>query len=163
MAIKPVESEYSKYLVDLLFIVALIAPFFFWVRISPVPNNYRLEIVGILWSYVQWSDLGGTGSGFLFFDIFGIPIAFLLSGFRFVFIIAIRKHQKGLVSKRIVWASAVLSQIPMAVFLFTPFFMIGLGGPIPILLVIGLIIDHKIGIVPPITPWKNESAETKNG
>jgi hypothetical protein len=162
MTVKPVESEHNKYLVNLLFIVALIAPFFFIARISTVSNSYRLEIVAVLWSYVQWANQGGTGSGFLFFDTLGGPLAFLLSGFRFVFIIAIRKHQKGLVSKRIVWVSALLSQIPMTAFLFTPYFMNGLGGPIPILLIIGLIIDREIGIEPPITPWRNESPETKN-
>ena len=160
MAVKPVESEHNKDLVNLLFIVALIAPFFFWVRISPVPNNYRLEINGILWSYVQWSDSGGTGSRILFSDTLMVSVFFLMSGFRFAFIMVVRRHQKGLVRQRTVWISAVLSQLPMAVFVFSPFFMSGLGGPIPILLVIGLIIDRKIGIEPPQTPWNNE---TKNG
>lgn len=161
MTVKPVEYEYNKRLVDLLFIVALIAPFFFSVSLYS-GLNYRLDIVGILWSYAQWSDSGSTGSGFLFLDTLTVAIAFLLSGFRFVFIIAIRKHQKGLVRQRVVWVLAMLSQIPMAILLVSSFFMTGLGGPIPLLLIIGLIIDRKIGVEPPVTPWNNESSETKN-
>ncbi|TET10426.1 MAG: hypothetical protein E3J86_05760 [Candidatus Thorarchaeota archaeon] len=141
----------------------MIAPFFFSFWLSPVSDDYRFEVVGILWSYVQWSDHGNTGSGFLIFDTLSVAIAFLLSIFRFVFVIAIRKHQKGLVRQRTVWISAVLSQIPMSVFLFSPFFMSGLVGPIPILLVIGLIIDRRIGVEPATTPWNIEPLETKNG
>ncbi len=163
MTIKPVEYEHSKHYIELLTIIALIAPFFFWVRQAPFSNDYRFEIVGILWIYVQWLDSGGSGSGLIIFDTLGTALAFLLSIFRFVFIIAIRKHQKGLVRQRVVWASAVLSQIPMVSFLFSSFFMIGLGGPIPILLVIGLIIDRRIGVEPPTTPWKSETTATKNG
>jgi len=57
----------------------------------------------------------------------------------------------------------VLSQIPMSIFLFSPFFMSYFGGPIPILLVIGLIFDRKFGSEPPIVPWNIEPLETKNG
>jgi hypothetical protein len=51
----------------------------------------------------------------------------------------------------------------MAILLVSSFFMTGLGGPIPILLIIGLIIDRKIGVEPPQTPWNTESAKKKNG
>ena len=157
MTTKPVEYEHNKYFVDPLYIVALIVPFWFWFRPSLVYNLYRLDIVWVLWAYFQASNLGGIESGF-FFDTFLVPVAFLMSGFRFVFVMTIRKHQKGLVSQRAVWISAVLSQMPMAAFLFFPLFALGLGGPIPILLVIGLIIDRKIGVEPPVVPWEDESS-----
>ena len=127
--------------------------------ISPHSTEYRFEIVGVLWSYVQWADHGSSGSGFMIFDTLLVPIALLFSIFRFEFIIAIRKHQKGLVRRRVVWISALLSQLPTIAFLFTPFFMNGLGGPIPILLIIGLVIDRKIGIEPPTTPWDHKPSE----
>ncbi len=163
MTIKPVEYEQSKHLIELLTIVALIAPFFFWVRISSFSDDYRFEIVGVLWSYVQWSDSGGAGSGFFIFETLYTAIAFFLSILRFVFVIAIRKHQKGLIRKRTVWVFAFLSQIPMSAFLFAPFFANAFGCPIPILLIIGLFIDRKIGIEPPTAPWKGGSPETKDG
>ena len=77
----------------------------------------------------------------------------LLSVLRFDFIIMIRKHQQGIVRRRKVWIIAVLSQLPMTFFLFSPLFMSGIGGPIPILLIIGLYVDHKIGVEPPNVPW----------
>jgi len=94
----------------------------------------------------------------MIFDTLSVPLALLLSLFRFEFIIVIRKHQRGQVRKKIVWLSAILSQLPMVLLLFTPLFMNGLGGPIPILLILGLFIDRKIGVEPPVVPWEDESS-----
>jgi hypothetical protein len=131
----------------------LIAPFFFWINIIPYSTSSRFEIVGVLWSYVQWTESGYSGSGFLIFDPLQTSMALLLSLFRFEFIIVIQKHSRGLTKQRTVWISALLSQLPMIAFLFTPLFTNGFGGPIPILLIIGLLIDRKIGVEPPKTPW----------
>jgi hypothetical protein len=157
---KIIEVVRNKHLVDCLVVVAFIAPFNFWFRLYPHSSNFRVEIFSILWSYGLWADSGGSGSALLLFDWFTLPIAFLMSGLRFVFIFMIHKHQRGLVRRRTVWASAVLSQLPMAAFLFSPFFMSGMGGPIPILLIVGLIIDRKIGVEPPSVPWDSESTDT---
>ncbi|MHA2024378.1 MAG: hypothetical protein ACW98U_00650 [Candidatus Thorarchaeota archaeon] len=153
----------KRHLTDCLVVVAFIAPFNFWFSLYPYSSDFRVEIFGILWSYVLWVDSGVSRSALLLSDWFTLPIGFLMSGLRFVFVFMIHKHQRGLVRRRTVWASAVLSQIPMAVFLFSPFFMSGMGGPIPILLVLGLIIDRKIGVEPPSTPWDGESTTTTNG
>ena len=163
MTVKPVEYKRYKYFIDPLYIVALIAPFHFLIRYSPGSFHYSFDIVGVLWAYTQSSYSGSIHSNFFFFDTLWVAIAFLLSIFRFVFVIAIRKHQKGLIRQRTVWISAVLSQIPTSIFLFSPFFGGYFGGPIPILLVIGLIFDRKVGSEPPIVPWEDESLEPKNG
>ena len=163
MTVERIENELKEYFIVTLYIVALIAPFHFLIRISPVSSDYSFDIVGILWAYTQSSYSGSMHSTFFFFDTLWVAIGFLLSIFRFVFVIAIRKHQKGLIRQRTVWISALLSQIPMSIFLFSPFFASYFGGPIPILLVIGLYIDRKVGVEPPLTPWTNESPEARNG
>ncbi len=95
------------------------------------------------------------------FDPIQSSLALLMSLLSLEFLVAISRHQKGLIRRKRVWISALLSQLPMIAFLFTPLFTNGLGGPIPILLIIGLIIDRKTGIEPPIVPWEDELSDTE--
>jgi len=161
ITVSSIDDKHNKHLVSLLGIIALIAPFFFWLSIYTSSITSRFEIVGILWSFVQWSDQGGTGSGFIVFDPIQSSLALLMSLLSLEFLVAISRHQKGLIRRKRVWISALLSQLPMIAFLFTPLFTNGLGGPIPILLIIGLIIDRKTGIEPPIVPWEDELSDTE--
>lgn len=104
----------------------------------------------------MWADTFHTSFGFLIFDTISVVIASLLSGLNFLFVKMISKHHRCLVRKRTVRAAAIVSQLPFVAFLFLPLFMSGVGGPIPLLLILGLIIDQKIGVEPPRTPWSVE-------
>jgi hypothetical protein len=118
--------------------------------------------LALFWSYSDWSDTHGTSmGGFAFVDPLSIIFSSILSSLRFLFAYNIIRHLRGETSRRAVWISAVLSQLPVIVYLLVAYLTQGwfsffVGGPVPLLVIAGLVIDHFKGKEPPFKPWSEE-------
>ncbi len=146
----------------LLCTLAALAPFGFVLQQGE--GWHYFHVMAFLWSFIAYSDTHGTTmSGFSFIDPLSIVFTGLLSSLRFLFVYYVLQHSHGLTSRRTVWVSAVLSQLPFSVYVLGSFLsrswtglIINVGGPIPLLVLVGLIIDHFNGREPLTRPWKDE-------
>jgi hypothetical protein len=146
----------------LLCTLAALAPFGFVLQQGE--GWHYFHVMAFLWSFTDFSDTHGTAmSGFSFIDPLSIILTGLLSSLRFLFVYYVLQHSHGLTSRRNVWTSAVLSQLPFSVYVLGSFLsrswtglIINMGGPIPLLVLVGLIIDHFKGREPLTKPWKDE-------
>ena len=146
----------------LLYTLAALAPFGFVLQQGE--GWHYFHMMAFLWSFTDFSDTHGTAmSGFSSIDPLSIIFTGLLSSLRFLFVYYVLQHSHGLTSRRNVWVSAVLSQLPYSVYVLGSFLgrrgiglIINVGGPIPVLVLVGLIIDHFNGREPLTKPWKDE-------
>jgi hypothetical protein len=143
----------------LLILLLLFVPY--GLIIQTGDNWHYYQVYAVIWVFKDWSTVHGNaaaGVGFPDFGAFGASL--FLSGFRYVFAYQIYRHRNGLTTKRSVWISALLSLVPL-----TPIAILSVVGisfysgggfecPIPIFLIIGLIMDHYIGVEPPTKPWE---------
>jgi hypothetical protein len=119
-------------------------------------------ILALLWSYSDWSDTHGTAmAGFSFVDPLSIIFTSILSSLRFLFAYSLMKHLKGVGSRRDVWISAVLSQLPFSLYVLGSLFASGsigfsMGFPVPLFIIVGLAIAHFKGREVSDTPWSEE-------
>lgn len=116
-------------------------------------------IIALLWSYVDWSDTHGTAmAGFSFVDPLSIIFTLILSSLRIFFAYNLMQHLKGISTRRNVWISAVLSQLPILLYtiggiLARSWIGFSIGGPLPLLIIVGLILAHFKGREPTTTIW----------
>ena len=124
---------------------------------------HYFHIIALLWSYSEWSDTHGTAmAGFTIIDPLSIIFTSVLSSLRFLFVYYLMKHLKGVGSRRNVWFSAVLSQLPFSVYalgsiLARSWTGLNIGGPMPLFVIAGLAIAHFKGREPSTTPWSEKN------
>ena len=144
----------------LIIALTFLAPFAF--SISQSEGWHYYKVAGVLWMYTDyWFNSEDAFSGFYVMPLYSIFSIALYSSIRFLFAFFVIRHLQGLGSMRYVWLSGILSQVPVS-FFYLPYILglvenpattLSFGGPIPILLVVGLIAAHYRGSEPLTEPW----------
>ena len=143
-----------------IIVCTCLAPFGF--IIEQGEGWHYFYIIALLWSYTDWSDTHGTAmAGFSFVDPLSIIFTIILSSLRLLFAYTLMRYLKGESSRKNVWIYAVLSQVPFSLYVLGSSVAISwpgfsIGGPIPLLIVVGLTIAHFKGKEPSTTRWEED-------
>jgi hypothetical protein len=140
-------------------ILTCLAPF--GVDIKQGEGWHYFYVLALFWFYSYYTDTHTSTAGITYVDPLTVFLACILSSLRFLFAYNIIRHLRGETSRRAVWISAVLSQLPVILYLliayltqsWVSFFV---GGPVPLLVIAGLVIAYFKGKEPPSKPWSEE-------
>ena len=157
------QEQHGRGLKVLIIVLAFFAPFAFSVLQGEGWHYYK--VAGFLWMYTDYRfSIEESYSGFYVMPLSSIFSIVLYSNIRFIFSYLVIRHLQGLSPMRYVWISGILSQVPVS-FFYLPYFLgvtttfpanLSLGGPVPILLIVGLVVAHYKGTEPLTEPWDSD-------
>jgi hypothetical protein len=150
------EQQIDNVLRGFIIGLILLAPFSFMISLGE--EWYYFHIIAVLWDYRSWSDVHGDMQSIAhFMDPLSIASTIPLSSIRLLFAYFVIRNLHGKSSSRSVWILGALSQLMILLFYLPNMLGItanpGIGGPIPILLIAGVVSAHYWGREPVTTPW----------